>query len=556
MAITTISKKSKASKQAASQKEKLIYIIEDNALQSEILKDYLEEKTHGYEIKVFPTGEKCFASIGSHKPSIAFIDFNLNSKVKTAMDGLKVMKKLKTLSPGCECVVISEKNKVEAVQTALSSQKFNFIKKGDSMLSQLSSVVKDVTNPFEAMIQRFDVAAQILGLEPDVYDIMKSPSKLIEVNLPIKMDNGQIHVFEGYRVIHSTALGPSKGGIRYSTAVDADEVKALAAWMTWKCAVADIPYGGAKGGINCEPSKMSVGELERLTRAYTAAMSDIFGVDKDIPAPDMNTGPREMAWIVDEFSKLKGGFTPGIVTGKPLFLGGSLGRVEATGRGVMTSALEAMVKMKMKPEKCKAAVQGFGNVGSISAKHFAAQGIKVVGISDHTGAFYNSKGFDIVKAMAFRDANKGVLQGFKGGDLISNEELLELSVEVLAPCATENQITAANANRIKAKLIVEGANGPSTAGADEILHNKGVILIPDILANGGGVTVSYFEWVQNRTGYYYSEEEINKRADRWMKKAFENVWKVSQKHKVSMRIAAYVFALEKVATAIRSRGAF
>ncbi len=419
-----------------------------------------------------------------------------------------------------------------------------------------TSVVKDTTNPFQAMIQRFDVAAKILNLEHDVYEVLKNPSKLIEVSLPIKMDDGSIQVFEGYRVIHSTALGPSKGGIRYSTAVEADEVKALAAWMTWKCAIADIPYGGAKGGINCEPQKMSVGELERLTRAYTSAMSDIFGVDKDIPAPDMNTGPREMAWIVDEFSKIKGGFMPGIVTGKPLHLGGSLGRVEATGRGVCTSAMEAMAKLKMKPEKCKAAVQGFGNVGSITAKHLADKGIKIVGISDHTGAYYNSKGIDIAKAIAFRESNGGHLMNFKGGTLITNEELLELNVDILAPCALENQITAANAKNIKAKLIVEGANGPTTAGADEILTKKGVVIIPDILANGGGVTVSYFEWVQNRTGYYYSEEEINRRADRWMKQAFHNVWSVSVKHKVSMRIAAYVFALEKVAKATRSRGCY
>ncbi len=430
------------------------------------------------------------------------------------------------------------------------------ISKKSKLKQQQITTVKDSTNPFEAMIQRFDVAAKIIGLEHDVYEVLKNPSKLIEVSLPIKMDDGSIKVFEGYRVIHSTALGPSKGGIRYSPAVDADEVKALAAWMTWKCAIADIPYGGAKGGINCDPRTMSVGELERMTRAYTAAMSDVFGVDKDIPAPDMNTGPREMAWIVDEFSKLKGGFTPGIVTGKPLHLGGSLGRVEATGRGVCTSALEAMSKLKMKADKCKAAVQGFGNVGSISAKHFEAAGIKVVGISDHTAAYYNPKGIDITKAIAFRDANKGVLKGFKGGEMITNEELLELKVDILAPCATENQITAANADKIHAKLIVEGANGPCTAGADEILHNNGVILIPDILANGGGVTVSYFEWVQNRTGYYYSEEEINKRADRWMKQAFQNVWNVSTKYKISMRIAAYVFALEKVATATRSRGAY
>ncbi len=411
-------------------------------------------------------------------------------------------------------------------------------------------------NPFNEMIQRFDVAAKIMKLDADVYEIMKTPAKQIEVSLPIKLDNGKTRVFEGYRIIHSTALGPSKGGIRYSMEVNIHEVKALAAWMTWKCAIANIPYGGAKGGITCDPSLMTVGELERLTRAYTGAMSDIFGVDKDIPAPDMNTGPREMAWIVDEFSKIKGGFTPGIVTGKPLHLGGSLGRVEATGRGVTTAALAAMQKMKMNPKKCTAAVQGFGNVGSITAKHMHDNGIKVVGISDHTAAFYDPKGINIAKAIAYRDSNKGVLRGFKTGKLIGNEELLELKVDVLAPCALENQITGTNAAMIKAKMIVEGANGPTTSAADEILHKKGVVVIPDILANGGGVTVSYFEWVQNRTGYYYREEEITRRADSWMSKAFHNVWEVAQEHHVSMRIAAYIFALNKVSIAIKSRGSF
>ncbi len=413
------------------------------------------------------------------------------------------------------------------------------------------------SNPFDEMIRSFDVAAKILNLEEDVYDVMKAPSKNIEVNLPIMMDNGKIKVFNGYRVIHSTALGPSKGGIRYSMDVHEDEVKALAAWMTWKCAIADIPYGGAKGGIKCDPSKMSVGEIERLTRAYTQAMSDIFGVDKDIPAPDMNTGPREMAWIVDEFSKLKGGFTPGIVTGKPLHLGGSLGRVEATGRGVTTSAIAAMTKMNMDPTKSTLAVQGFGNVGSVSAKLMVGQGLKLVAISDHTGAYYNPKGIDIVKALEHRAANNGNLGGYKSGSTkMSNEELLELKVDVLAPCALENQITGDNAHLINARLIVEGANGPTTSAADKVLNKKGIIVIPDILANGGGVTVSYFEWVQNRTGYYYNEEEINKRAINWMNKAFNNVWNVAQKHDISLRIAAYVYAMNKVATAIKSRGTY
>ncbi|MBS1765190.1 MAG: Glu/Leu/Phe/Val dehydrogenase [Bacteroidetes bacterium] len=411
-------------------------------------------------------------------------------------------------------------------------------------------------NPFEEMIKRLDVAAKIMKLDDDVYEIMKKPNKIVYSSLPIKMDNGKTQVFEGFRVVHNTALGPSKGGIRYSLNVNESEVMALAAWMTFKCAIADIPYGGAKGGINCDPSKMSEGELERLTRSYTSAMSDVFGVDKDIPAPDMNTGAREMAWIVDEFSKIKGAYTPGVVTGKPLHLGGSRGRVEATGRGVMTATMEAMEKLGMKPEKCRAAVQGFGNVGSITAKHLAAQGIKIVAISDHTAAFYNADGIDIDKAIAYRNSNKGVIKGYKGGKLISNEELLTLNVDILCPCAMENQITEENANKIKAKLIVEGANGPTTDEADHILEKKGVTVIPDILANGGGVTVSYFEWVQNRNGYYYSEEEINKRADRWMKQAFNNVWEVSKKYKVHMRIAAYIYALSKIELGIKSRGSY
>ena len=411
-------------------------------------------------------------------------------------------------------------------------------------------------NPFEEMIKRLDVAAKIMKLDDDVYEIMKKPSRIVYSSLPIKMDNGKTQVFEGFRVVHNTALGPSKGGIRYSLNVNESEVMALAAWMTFKCAIADIPYGGAKGGITCDPSKMSEGELERLTRAYTGAMADVFGVDKDIPAPDMNTGAREMAWIVDEFSKLKGSFTPGVVTGKPLHLGGSRGRVEATGRGVMTATMEALDKLGLKPEKCRAAVQGFGNVGSITAKHLAAQGIKIVAISDHTAAFYNADGIDIEKAIAYRNGNKGVIKGYKGGKLISNEELLTLNVDILAPCAMENQITEDNASKIKAKLIVEGANGPTTDEADHILEKKGILVIPDILANGGGVTVSYFEWVQNRTGYYYSEEEINKRADRWMKQAFNNVWEVSKKYKVHMRIASYIYALSKIELGIKSRGSF
>ena len=416
------------------------------------------------------------------------------------------------------------------------------------------AVSKDTNNPYESMIQRFDVAAKIIGLDDDTYNVLKTPHRQYLVSLPVKMYDGKVKVFEGYRIVHNASRGPSKGGIRYSLEVNLDEVKALAAWMTWKCAIADIPYGGAKGGITVDPSKLSEGELERLTRAYTAAMSDVFGVDKDIPAPDVATGPREMAWIVDEYSKIKGAFTPGVVTGKPLHLGGSEGRVEATGRGVNTAALEAMKKINMDPRKSTAAVQGFGNVGSITAKYMEEAGIRIVAISDHSGAWYNEKGINIKEAIQYRNLNGGILAGFPNGTLISNEELLTLDVNILAPCALENQIRRANANDIKAQLIVEGANGPTTAGADEILLQKGIVVIPDILANGGGVTVSYFEWTQNRFGYYYAEDEIHKRADRSMTKAFENVWATAQKHKVSLRIAAYIFALEKVTIALKSRG--
>jgi len=418
-----------------------------------------------------------------------------------------------------------------------------------------TSQVKDSHNPFESMIQRFDIAAKLINLDQETYNILITPSKQIMVSLPVVMDNGKVEVFEGYRIIHSTAMGPSKGGIRYSMDVNLDEVKALAAWMAWKCAIADIPYGGAKGGIKCDPSKMSAGEKERLTRSYAAAMADVFGVDRDIPAPDMGTGPQEMAWIVDEFSKMNRAYTPGVITGKPLNLGGSQGRAEATGLGVMVSALEAMKKMHIQPEHSTAAVQGFGNVGSITAKLLAKKGVKILAISDHTAAFYNENGIDVEDAINYRNSNNGVLKGYtKGGKNITNEELLVLNVDVLAPCAMENQITADNAPEIKAKLIVEGANGPTTADADDILNNKGIVVVPDILANGGGVTVSYFEWVQNRLGFYWTEQDVNEKAEVSMVKAFNHVWATSEKYKVNMRIGAYVLALEKVSKAVKVRG--
>ncbi|MBX7206634.1 MAG: Glu/Leu/Phe/Val dehydrogenase [Bacteroidia bacterium] len=411
-------------------------------------------------------------------------------------------------------------------------------------------------NPLDSMMSRFDEATKILGLDESTYNVLKYPQKSVMVHLPVMMDNGKVQVFEGYRVVHNGYLGPSKGGIRFSMDVNQDEVKALAAWMTWKCAVVGIPYGGGKGGIKCDPRSMSKGELERLTRAYTAAMFDVFGPDKDIPAPDMGTGQQEMAWLMDEYSKMKGLCSPAVVTGKPLVLGGSLGRVEATGRGVMVSTRSALAKLGINPIGATCAVQGFGNVGSISAKLIASQGLKIVAISDISGAYYNADGIDVDDAISYRDGNKGTLEGYKKANKISNNDLLTLDVDVLVPAAMEDQITAENANNVKAKLIVEGANGPTSSNADAILNKKGIMVVPDILANAGGVTVSYFEWVQNRLGYFWTEERVNRRADRVMKQAFEGVYQASKKYGVSMRIAAYIVAIDKVASTMKLRGIY
>jgi glutamate dehydrogenase (NAD(P)+) len=417
--------------------------------------------------------------------------------------------------------------------------------------------IKDRENPLESMMERFNIAAEKLGLSDEVYNVLKNPAKQVIVSLPITMDNGKIQVFEGIRVIHSNILGPAKGGIRFAPDVHLDEVRALAAWMTWKCAVVDIPYGGGKGGVRCNPREMSKGEIERLVRAYTMAMIDVFGPDKDIPAPDMGTGPREMAWLMDEYSKAHGMTIPAVVTGKPLVLGGSLGRTEATGRGVMVSALAAMQKLKINPFTATCAVQGFGNVGSWAARLLEERGLKVVAISDHTGAFYNEKGINVVEAIAYRDANNGTLEGYAGGEKMDNAgDLLTLQVDVLVPAAVEDVITIANADQIKAKLIVEGANGPTSAKADAILNEKGIMAVPDILANAGGVTVSYFEWVQNRLGYKWTADRVNRRSDRIMKDAFDNVYQASIKYNVPMRIAAYIVAIDKVAQTYTYRGGY
>lgn len=416
--------------------------------------------------------------------------------------------------------------------------------------------ILDKHNPLESMMHRFDKAAEILDLEPGIYQYLKTPVKSVIVSIPIQMEDGSIEVFEGYRVIHNDILGPSKGGIRYAPDVDLDEVKALAAWMTWKCAVVDIPFGGAKGGVRCDPRKLSKHQIEKITRRYTANMLDVFGPERDIPAPDVNTNEQVMAWILDTYSMHVKRTEPGVVTGKPIILGGSRGRREATGRGVMHTALSGMEKLGLKTNQSTIAVEGFGNVGSISAILMVEQGSKIVAISDISGAYYNAKGIDIAAAVKHSEANGLLLEGFKGAEKITNDELLTVDCDVLIPAAREDRITKRNAADIKAKLIVEGANGPTTSSADPILDSKGVLVVPDILANAGGVTVSYFEWVQNRMGYAWSEETVNERLEEKMKTAFDHVYATSQKHQISMRLASYVLAIDKVAKTLRLRGIY
>lgn len=417
--------------------------------------------------------------------------------------------------------------------------------------------IPDKENPFESMMKRFDKAAEILQLEKGVYEFLKTPAMQVIVSIPIQMDDGRIEVFEGYRVIHNYALGPAKGGIRYAPDVTLDEVKALAAWMTWKCAVMDIPFGGAKGAVKCDPKKLTRVELEKITRRYTANLLDIIGPDKDIPAPDLNTDEQIMAWIMDTYSMHMRRTERAVVTGKPLILGGSPGRREATGRGVMIITLAAMEKLKLNPRKSTVVVQGFGNVGSVSAKLLAEHGLKIIAISDITGGYYNKKGIDIEKALKHVQQNPDrTLEGFDGGEKITNQELLELECDVLIPAAREDQITKHNAPRIKAKLIVEGANGPTTASADPILEEKGILVVPDIVANAGGVTVSYFEWVQDRMGFYWTVKMVNERLEEMMLSAFENVYNTAKKYNVSLRLGAYILAVDKVAKTLKLRGIY
>ncbi|HTR78586.1 MAG TPA: Glu/Leu/Phe/Val dehydrogenase [Gemmatimonadaceae bacterium] len=413
----------------------------------------------------------------------------------------------------------------------------------------------DEENPFEAMMSRFDRAAELLDLEPGLYQVLRHPEKQIIISVPVMMDSGEVQVFEGYRVLYNTSRGPAKGGIRFDLAVTLEEVKALAAWMTWKCAVVNLPFGGAKGGVVCDPAKLSVGELERLTRRYTAGIIATLGPDSDVPAPDVNTNERVMAWVMDTYSMHKGHTVTAVVTGKPVEMGGSLGRREATGRGCTLVTKEALKHLGVPVSGTTVAVQGFGNVGSVAADLLAREGCKVVAISDKSGGYHNPNGIDIPAAIKHLQQHRG-LEGFRGGDSITNEDILTLDVDVLVPAALENVITSRNAAKIRAKIICEGANGPTTAGADPILDEKGIFVIPDIVANAGGVTVSYFEWVQDRGGYFWAEDVVNERLMEIMTHSFADVLKLSTRHKVNMRTAAYMLSISRVATVHRLRGIY
>ncbi|MGD0484595.1 MAG: Glu/Leu/Phe/Val dehydrogenase [Gemmatimonadales bacterium] len=410
-------------------------------------------------------------------------------------------------------------------------------------------------NPFKAMMSRFDYAAELLHLDAGLYKVLRSPEKQIIVSVPVLLDSGEVEVYTGYRVLYNTSRGPGKGGIRFDLGVTLDEVRAIAAWMTWKCAVVNIPFGGAKGGVVCDPLTMSVGELERLTRRYTSSIIEVLGPDSDVPAPDVNTNERVMAWIMDTYSMHHRHTVTSVVTGKPVELGGSLGRREAPGRGCMIATKQALQHLGMPLKGARVVVQGFGKVGSIAADLLQQEGCVIVGASDVSGGLYNAKGLDVRDVIAWRSEHKYV-SGYPDADDITNEELLSLDCEVLLPAALENVITARNAESIKAKVIIEGANGPTAAGADEILDRKGVFVVPDILANAGGVTVSYFEWVQDRSGWFWTEAVVNERLNDIMVNSFQHVLAVSKKYNVNMRIAAYTLAIDRVATVHRLRGLY
>jgi len=421
----------------------------------------------------------------------------------------------------------------------------------------MCAVSQDELNVYKSAEARFELAAQRMGLEDGVYRYLKYPSKEVTVYLPVAMDDGRLEVFIGYRVLHSAVRGPGKGGIRFAPDVSLDEVRALSAWMTWKCAVVNIPFGGAKGGVICDPSKLSKTELERITRRYTGELSDWFGPERDVPAPDIGTNEQTMAWVMDTYSMHVRQATTAVVTGKPLELGGSLGRKEATGRGVMMCCDNALAKLKMKKEGTRVIIQGFGNVGSQAAMLMHQAGYKIIGLADIHGGLYNDKGFDIPKVVDWVYKQGKKLHDLPGGgDKQTSRDVLFNPTDILIPAATENQITTENAHRVDCKILCEGANGPVTSQADPILENKGIFIIPDILGNAGGVTVSYFEWVQDRQGFFWRESEVNERLQDVMDQSFDQVVRYSESHGVNTRIAAYIMAIDRVARALKLRGIY
>ncbi len=412
---------------------------------------------------------------------------------------------------------------------------------------------KEILNPLVAAQERVKKACDKLGMEDKVFEILKNPQRILEVSIPVKMDDGSVKVFTGYRAQHNTAIGPAKGGIRFHPDVTRDEVAALSIWMTFKCSVTGIPYGGGKGGVIVDPKTLSVGELERLARGYVNAIYPVIGEKKDIPAPDVNTNGQIMAWMADEYMKLSGDSSLGVFTGKPVELGGSKGRNRATGLGIAIILGEALKKQGKDINGAKIAVQGFGNVGSFTAKCAADMGAKVIALAEWNAILFNENGMDIDALLEYRNANKGV-KGFPGASEITAEQFWSMDVDAICPCAMENAITADNASLIKTSLVVEGANGPTTLDADEIMNNKGITVIPDILANAGGVTVSYFEWVQNRYGYYWEEAEVEQKEEVAMKNAFAAIFKIKEEYNVTMREAAYMYSIKRIADAMKLRG--
>ena len=410
-------------------------------------------------------------------------------------------------------------------------------------------------NPFESMMQRFDEAATRLDLDPNIYKILRWPNREITLYIPVMMDDGNYQVFTGYRVQHNFARGPAKGGVRYSPDVSLDEIRALAAWMTWKCAVVNIPFGGAKGGIICDPREMSPTELERLTRRYTAELLDFIGPERDVPAPDMNTNEQVMAWMMDTFSMHARHTVTAVVTGKPIEIGGSRGRREATGRGLLFVCDEACRKFDLRINSTRVVIQGAGNVGGTAALLMHKEGYKIIAIGDISGSLYNPNGLDVPKVLQYLRENKTV-EGYADAEQIDSAELLELECEILLPAATENQITTHNADRIRCRILAEGANGPTTAEADEIISAKSIFVIPDILANAGGVTVSYFEWVQDRMGYFWNEKTVNTRLHEIMVSSFNDVVALASKYQVNTRLGAYMLAIDRVAYDTRLRGIY